>query len=250
MIRVLVVAEVRFYREGLAETLARHPGVAVVGTASGQDDTIAQARAIRPDIILLDTSAPDALRAVRTLTAQVPATKVVAIALAETEHEVLGWAEAGVVGYVPRDASIADLVSAVEATVRGELHCSARMAAGLLRHVGVIARAHGGGGESADPPRLTAREQEVVGLIELGMCNKEIARQLGIGVATAKSHVHHILEKLSVERRSQAAAWLRRRGGIRGAARVAAPGAGRAGSTPPPPSPIVPRSLSETVPVG
>ena len=214
MIRVLVVADVRFYREGLAETMARHPCVAVVGTASGRDDTIAQARAIRPDIVLLDTSTPDALSAVRVLTAQVPATKVVAIALAETEHEVLEWAEAGVVGYVPRDASIADLVSAVEGTMRGELRCSARVAAGLLRRVGVIARANGDGGQSADLSRLTTREQEIVSLIELGMCNKEIARRLGIGVATAKTHVHHILEKLNVERRSQAAAWLRRRGGV------------------------------------
>ena len=212
MIRVLVVTDVRFYREGLVETMARHPGVAVVGTASGQDDAIAQASAMRPDIVLLDTSTPDALSAVRVLSSQVPATKVVAIALAEAEHEVLKWAEAGVVGYVPRVASIADLVSAVEGTMRGELRCSARVTAGLLRRAGEIARANGDGGQSADLSCLTTREHEIVSLIELGMCNKEIARQLGIGVATAKTHVHHILEKLKVERRSQAAAWLRRRG--------------------------------------
>ena len=79
--------------------MAHHPCVAVVGTASGPDDAIAQAGAIRPDIVLLDTSTPDALNAVRVLTSQVPTTKVVAIALAETEHEVLQWAEAGVVSY-------------------------------------------------------------------------------------------------------------------------------------------------------
>lgn len=207
-IRVLIVADVRFYRDGLADTIARHPRCCVVATASNRADAVERVRETAPDIVLLDTAMHEGLVAASEIVASAPNAKVVAIALDETPHAVLEWAEVGASGYVPRDASLADLIAAIERTARGELQCSAQVAAGMIRRVWALAQVAGDrpGGNSIP---LTPREHEIMRLIDQGMSNKDIARHLGIGVATAKSHVHHILEKLNVRRRSQASARLR-----------------------------------------
>jgi two-component system nitrate/nitrite response regulator NarL len=139
--------------------------------------------------------------------------KVVAIALDETPHAVLEWAEVGAMAYVPRDASLADLIATIERTARGELQCSAQVAAGMIRRVWALAKVAGDRNAGRlGSAHLTPREREIMRLIDQGMSNKDIARHLGIGIATAKSHVHHILEKLNVRGRSQAAARLRHSG--------------------------------------
>jgi DNA-binding NarL/FixJ family response regulator len=210
-IRVLIVADVRFYRDGLADVIARHPRCAVLGTASNRIDAVERVREAAPDIVLLDAAMPEGLAAASEMVACLPSVKVVAIALDETPHAVLEWAEVGVSGYVPRDASLADLIAAIERTARGELQCSAQVAAGMIRRVWALAKVAGDRQPGADV-RLTPREREIMRLIDQGMSNKDIARHLGIGLATAKSHVHHILEKLHVHGRSQAAARLRQIG--------------------------------------
>lgn len=210
LIRVLIVADVRFYRDGLADVIARHPRCNVLGTASNRSDAVDRVRADAPDIVLLDAAMPEGLLAASEIVACMPSAKVVAIALDETPHAVLEWAEVGVSGYVPRDASLADLVAAIERTARGELQCSAQVAAGMIRRVWALAKV--AGDRQVTDVHLTPREIEIMRLIDQGMSNKDIARHLGIGVATAKSHVHHILEKLNVRGRSQAAARLRQIG--------------------------------------
>lgn len=210
-IRVLIVADVRFYRDGLADTIARHPRCSVVATASSRVDAVERVRETVPDIVLLDAAMHDGLLTASEIVASAPAAKVVAIALDETPHAVLEWAEVGASGYVPRDASLADLIAAIERTARGELQCSAQVAAGMIRRVWALAKVASDRPNGSAIP-LTPREREIMRLIDQGMSNKDIARHLGIGVATAKSHVHHILEKLNVRRRSQASARLRQIG--------------------------------------
>lgn len=209
MIRVVIVAEVRFYRDGLADILARQPHFAVVGAAASRADAVELVRSECPDIVLLDAALPDGLTAATEIADGAQSAKVVVTALAETPHAVLEWAEVGVAGYVPRDASLADLIAAIERTARGELQCSAQVAASMIRRVWALAKVAGERVAGHGTAQLTPREREIMRLIDQGMSNKDIARHLGIGVATAKSHVHHILEKLQVSRRSQAAARLR-----------------------------------------
>ena len=111
------------------------------------------------------------------------------------------------------DASLEDLTVAVESAARGELFCSPRVAFTLLRRVGAMAiQIKSAEGEAGPLSELTLREQEILQLVDRGMSNKEIARHLGIGLATAKNHVHHILEKLHVHRRIDASIWYRRGG--------------------------------------
>src|SRR5205823_14959048 len=131
-----------------------------------------------------------------------PKTPVVALGVADAEPEMLACIEAGVVGLVSRDASFAELVATLVGAARGEVHCSPRFAGVLARRVASLAARR-----DADPAldRLTARECEIVALVEQNLSNKEIAVRLGIEVATVKNHVHNLLDKLQVHRRSDVA---------------------------------------------
>jgi DNA-binding NarL/FixJ family response regulator len=205
--RVLVVASVRLYREGLAAVLGRAERLDVVGTVAGHHEAIEAARRLSPDVAVLDPGGEDARDTVRELTAREPAVPVVALAVSETDADVVAWAEAGVAGYVTRDGSLDDLVRAVLSAAAGELACTPRTAAALLRRVRAVAST-----EAGSPPALTAREIEIGRLIEQGLSNKEIAHQLHIELPTVKNHVHRVLEKLGVHRRAEAAVRIRQTG--------------------------------------
>jgi two-component system, NarL family, nitrate/nitrite response regulator NarL len=209
---VLIAGDVRLYREGLARIIGAHPRFTVVGSTGQVGDVVNVARARRPELVLVDLAAPGSMNAIHELTAE--SISSIAIGIPETDREVVECAEAGVAGYVTREGSVADLIATMETVVEGDMHCSPRIAAILRRRVAALA---------ARPPvlaervRLTARESEIVALIDEGLSNKEIGQRLSIQLATVKNHVHNILEKLQVQRRGQAAAFVREldaRGGL------------------------------------
>jgi two-component system nitrate/nitrite response regulator NarL len=206
-IRVLVVAGTRLYREGLATYLAGADALTVVGTAGDAADAIARVRELRPDVVLLDVALAGDVTELRTIVAAEPGARVVAFGIVESEEAVIACAEAGVAGYVGREASMPQLVEVLEGARRSELVCSPRVAATLLRRVGALAREREPGHES--PERLTSRETQIVALVDEGLSNKEIARRLGIELSTVKNHVHNVIEKLHVSGRSEAAARVR-----------------------------------------
>ena len=203
MTRVLVVGEIRLYRDGLADMLRAEPAIEVVATAAGADEAVRAMRELAPDVVLLDMAIPDNMWLVRALVEAVPGTRVVALAVPEIEREVLACAEAGVAGYVTRDGSIEDVVAAVESAARGEVVVSPRMAATLFQRVATLALERSPVNIES---RLTTRELEILDLIDQGLSNKEIARRLTIELSTVKNHVHNILDKLNVTRRAEAAA--------------------------------------------
>ena len=207
MIRALVASDVRLYREGLADGLRRSGRAEVVGTASGGDAAVARVQELGPDVVLVDLAMADWEPAVRAIAARTAA-RVVVLGVREVEEEVVACAEAGVSGYVTRAASLEELVDVVESVARGESLCSPRISALLLRRVSEVA---GRERAAASADRLTPREAQIVGLIDEGLSNKQIAGQLSIELATVKNHVHNILEKLQVDRRGQAAARVRGR---------------------------------------
>lgn len=208
MVRVAIVADIRLYREGLEQALERDGRIRVVASASSVGEARRSLSGSHAEVILLDLATAGALESVRDL-ALASGAKVVALGVLEAEDGIIACAEAGVSGYVVRDASLGQLIQCLEAVGRGELACSPLVAGALLRRVGALA---------ADRPHipaqpLTSREREVVALVDQGLSNKEIARQLTIEVATVKNHVHNALEKLGARRRSEAAAMLRDPGG-------------------------------------
>jgi two-component system nitrate/nitrite response regulator NarL len=203
---VLVCAQVRLYRDGLAEALARRPECDLVGTAATAADASALFERLRPEVVLADVSSTDGLVTMRALRGAAPGARVLALGVADDDDQILACAEAGVSGFLTRDTSLDELVAAIGSAVCGELACSPHMAAALLRRVGSLAA------ECRREPAtttLTPRQAEVLDLLEEGLSNKQIAAQLSIELATVKNHVHSILDRLHVTRRAEAVSLLR-----------------------------------------
>jgi two-component system, NarL family, nitrate/nitrite response regulator NarL len=206
-IGLFVIAGTRLYREGLERILGRDERIEVVGSASGLDTGVELARDRQADLVLLDIAAVNELEALRGVVTALPGARVVAFGIAESEDVVIRCAEAGVAGYVPHEATLEELVEVLEAALRDEVVCSPRLAGTLLRRVGALARERDPVGEAE--VRLTARETQIIALVDEGLSNKQIAARLQIGTSTVKNHVHHILEKVGAGRRSEAAARVR-----------------------------------------
>lgn len=201
---LLIVSDVLLYREGLSASLMATAHLEVVGATTGAE-TVAQASALYPDVVLLDASLPDSLDLARELRMAVPGIRVVGFGVTINEEGILACAEAGLAEFVGKDGTAQDLAAAVERSVRGELRCSAQVASLLFSRVASLANRGGSPGPIAN---LTRREREIAVLVKEGMSNKEIAAALHIGPATVKNHVHKILEKLDARRRSAIAARL------------------------------------------
>jgi DNA-binding NarL/FixJ family response regulator len=199
-IRLSILSDVRFLRESLAEILPRDGTVSISGLFANFQEASSGLANHQPDIVLLDEALPDGLAAVGQIRDVAPQLPVVVIAVAETAGEVIAWAEAGAAGYIPRTAGLADIVPLLIDITQGKQACTESVAAGLLRRLSANGR---------HTAALTAREAQIAQMIVAGMSNKEIARCLNIGLATTKTHVHHLLGKLSLRRRGQAAGWMR-----------------------------------------
>jgi two-component system nitrate/nitrite response regulator NarL len=208
VLRLVIWARTRLYREGLAETLLTRARVRVVGTAADASDCFRLVAGGRADAALVDASLPDAVESISRLTQVTPELRIVALAVPESEDAVLGCIEAGAGAFVTADQSIDDLLDVLAALGNGEARCTPRMAAALIRRVTVLAA----GRDRADVESLTARELEIGRLIGDGLSNKEIASTLQIEATTVKNHVHRVLTKLGVERRSKVGARLRELG--------------------------------------
>jgi two-component system, NarL family, nitrate/nitrite response regulator NarL len=204
---LLILSDIRFMREGLADVLGREVrAFRTVNVAADIGEAIALMHTEIPDLVLADTALPDGLAVVARLRRLVPEVLIIALALLETERDVIAWAEAGACGYIPRTAALVDLVGFLTGIMRGEQACSTRVAAGLLHWI--AAKPHEPARTSRARPALTAREEEIIGLINSGLSNKEIARRLKICLATTKSHVHNVLAKLELQRRTQVSLWV------------------------------------------
>jgi DNA-binding NarL/FixJ family response regulator len=206
---VLIVSDVCFLREGLSDILLRQSEIAVVATAENPDQALASILADRPDAVLLDANLQDGLAVAARIVGGAAGIPVIALAMAEIDHAVIAWAEAGIAGYVPRSASIADLIDAVLRAVRGEQACSAKVAGAMLRRLHQLALEARQERYASIDVRLTPREREIAELLAEGFSNKLIARRLHIAVSTAKCHVHNLLDKLKLQRRTDIARWLR-----------------------------------------
>jgi two-component system nitrate/nitrite response regulator NarL len=208
-LRVVIVWGVRFLGESLTEVLERDPRVSVIGLYADLSEAAALSLASQADVVLLDARIPEATTAVRRALGIAPNMRIVALAVRETEDDIVAWAEAGVIGYIPRSIHRADLARLIVDIHSGEQLCSGRVAAGLFRRIAVTSKS---GTDRNAPFRahaLTRRERQAAQLISSGLSDKEIARRLNISLATTKSHVHNLLGKLNVRRRTQVADQLR-----------------------------------------
>ena len=209
---VLIVSDVRVVQEGLNSVLAQRAGVNVV-SAVDMLHARAEIARLHPHVVLFDAARQGSVQFVKALVASAPHSKVVAFGVKETAEEFLALAAAGTAGYVCDSAECSDVVKVLEQVMCDELPCSPRAAASLYRRVATLSQ--GGddpisvSNDNADAVPLSRRELQVGQLLDCGLTNKEIGRQLGIEAATVKNHVHNMCEKLNVHRRGEAAARIR-----------------------------------------
>jgi len=202
-VKVLVVTEIRLYRDGVADALRRLPDVELVVTAADGAAAVVAARRAECDVVLVDMVLPDCTRTVRALLSARPTVKVVALGVPEDGPEVVAVAEAGIAGYVSREDTVDQVGEALRSVLRGEAACSGKVTAGLLAHIALQAKVRPTAAVAAP---LTPRERDVLRLIENGMSNKEIARALDLQLSTVKNHVHNVLTKFGASGRAEVSA--------------------------------------------
>lgn len=207
-ITLLIASDIRLYKDGLRDALGADERFCVVASARSLAAGLAGLRATaqRVDVALADLALSEAPSQLAALRRAAPDTKLVVLGVREDDDDVIAWAEQGVDGFVSRDATLDDLAAAIVCVARGELACTPRMVAALARRVASVGAP---AARSRTAAKLTNRETQILELIAGGLSNKAIARRLQIELPTVKNHVHHILEKLEVDGRGEAAARLR-----------------------------------------
>ena len=199
-ISVLIVDDHAVVREGLRAFLQLQDGIEIVGEAGDGAEALDHALALRPDVILMDLVMPrlDGVGAMRELRARVPESRVIVLTSFLDDERLLPAIQAGAAGYLLKNSEPAELVRAIRAAHGGETIIDPTVASRLVQAIA-------DGRRSAADQALTRREREVLELIARGRSNKRIAFELGISEKTVKTHVGHVLAKLGVSDRTQAA---------------------------------------------
>ncbi|HET6763065.1 MAG TPA: response regulator transcription factor [Longimicrobiaceae bacterium] len=206
MISVALIEDNRLVREGLSAMLDRTEDFSVVAAASGGEAE--RLREARPEVILLDVGLwdDDSLRVAETLREHHPDSRVIIMDLLPVHEDIIEFVNAGVSGFILKDATFEDLVSTIRSVAQGEHVLPPQMTSTLFSQIAREAMARGRG-VALDAVRMTPREREVIDLIADGLSNKEIAGRLGIATHTVKSHVRNVMEKLALHTRLQIAAF-------------------------------------------
>jgi len=213
MIKVIIFSDIRIYSEGLSKVLSNLESIQVVGAEASFECAIDKISQTKPNVVLLDMTMAGACSAGKKIIQGYPEIKVVALSAPENEENIIECAEAGVAGYVAREASLDELIDAVKGTENGEIRYPPKIATFIFNRIRRIAQ----GTESYTKPAeknnvatvLTNRERQISDLMSEGLSNKQIARNLSIEVSTVKNHVHNILVKLDVKSRVQVVALLK-----------------------------------------
>ena len=205
-LRLLVVDDHEVVRQGLVALLDRREGFEVVAQAGTVAESIEQARAHQPDIVVMDVRLPDGsgIEACREIRAELPGTRVVMLTSYPDEEAVLSAIIAGASGYLLKQIRARDLVAALETVGRGESLLDPGVTEKVLERI----RRMASGADTDELSSLTAQERKILMLVAEGKTNKEIAADVFLSDKTVKNYVSSILSKLNLERRAQAAAFV------------------------------------------
>jgi len=205
---ILIVDDHAIVRKGIHALLSKEQGMQVVGEATDGEEGVAQAKALKPDVVLMDLVMPklDGIEATRQITAQVPGARILVLTSFATDDKVFPAIKAGALGYLLKDSGPDELIQAIRQVCRGEPTLAPPIARKVLA-------------ELSQPPKtpltsepLTEREMDILRLLAQGMSNGEIAEQLTIAEMTVRTHVSHILGKLHLASRTQAALYALKEG--------------------------------------
>jgi DNA-binding NarL/FixJ family response regulator len=211
-IKVLLIEDNRLLREGIAAALDGHGDFEVIAESEDGDTVKKMKKAGKsPDVVLLDLGLAkiNSLKLMGLLRTELPDTRIIAMDIFPEQDDIIEFVEAGGSGFILKSASLQDYVETIQTVAEGEKVLPTVLTASLFTHI-VESALSDGTGIPDGSVKLTNREKEIVELISDGLSNKQIAQRLHIATHTAKSHVHNILEKLTLSSRLQIAAFARK----------------------------------------
>lgn len=200
MINVLIVDDHAVLRHGLRLILQEDPDLVVVGEAAAGAEAVTQALSLAPDVVLMDIELPDmsGIEATRRIRATCPQTRILILTVSDRNEDLLGAFKAGARGYLLKHMESKEVLAAIHRVAAGEAILPPNLAARLLNELAE---------PGPTPEDLTDRERDVLGYVAQGLGNKEIAAALNISENTVKTHVRHIMSKLNMRSRAEAAAY-------------------------------------------
>jgi DNA-binding NarL/FixJ family response regulator len=206
MITVAIIEDNRLVREGMTHMLNELHDVKVVLAATSLETEMLREK--NPRVVLLDVGLENknSLRLAETVKKEMVDSRVIVMDLLPVHEEIAEFVNAGVAGFILKDATFEDFVGTIRSVAEGARVLPPRMTGSLFSQIAQVA-VRRGGAEALKAVQMTRREQEVIALIAVGMSNKEIAQQLNIATDTVKSHVRNVMEKLALHSRLQIAAY-------------------------------------------
>jgi len=209
-ITLAIIEDNRLVREGISALLKQHDDLQVV--ADGPSGDPALLRGLEPQVVLLDLGLQngDSLHVAEQVKKDYPKAKIIVMDLLPVHEDIMEFVNAGVCGFIMKDATLEDLVKTIRAVAQGAHVLPPQMTGSLFSQIAKDALAKGRP-EVLDSVRMTPREREVINLIAEGLGNKEIAARLNVATHTVKSHVRNIMEKLTLHTRLQIAAYANER---------------------------------------
>lgn len=206
-ISVAIIEDNRLLREGLTALLSPLRDITVVAALGERGKVLPAIRESRPQVLLLDMGLrmQSSLRLVKQMWREETGTRVIVMDLLPTQTDVLDFIEAGVAGFVMKDATLDQLIDAIRRVANGEKVLPEQLTESLFSQIVHHAMRSRQTRLINQAVRMTQREREVVALVSEGLTNKEIASRLNVSLHTVKSHIHNVLEKLSLRSRVQIA---------------------------------------------
>lgn len=209
-IRLLLIEDNRLLREGLAMVLKKQQDMKVVETVGDGENILAIMQKYKPELVLLDLGLRNrsSLNLVKLLKKNFTAAKIIMMDLIPLQADVLEFVQAGVSGFILKDATIVDFLKTIRSVAKGLQILPPNLTGSLFSQIVEHAVNDTNTSIIIDSVRMTKREKQVIELISEGHTNKEIAQNLHLSTYTVKSHVHNILEKLALSTRVQIAKYL------------------------------------------
>lgn len=210
-IKILIVDDHPMMREALRTALMEEPGLDVIGEASNGMEAITMASETHPDVILMDLlmSGMDGLEATTRIMEADANARVLVVTSLEDEEKILAAIQAGALGYFPKTAPRTFLLEAIHKVADGIPYLPSGIALKLFQ--GIRSLKIPSLEDTADGEQLTARQEEILRLMGEGHSDQEIGQTLHLEVGTVRSHIHHILQRLGMENRSQLVAYASRK---------------------------------------
>ena len=205
-IKLLIIEDNKLLRNGLSAMLKKQKYIDIIATSENNKTTISNIRQLKPNIILLDLGLHNrnSLAVVEFVKKDFPKAKVIVMDIAPVPGDINLFIEAGASGFILKDATFDEFISTIHAVAEGTNVLSPKLSESLFSQI-VEHALKGDRTKLKEAVRMTKREREVIGLIGDGLSNKEIAQSLNISTFTLKSHIHNIMEKLTLHTRLEIA---------------------------------------------